>query len=105
VAEKVAGESWVSLLHLLIDNEKVVDQRFVTSCIEISKVFAAEDRFSVSSVVIDDADIAFAAEELHKRKVPFFVLAHSVSELDDAFWLSAIDGIGRKTTDLKTVLA
>jgi hypothetical protein len=105
VAEEVAGESGVQLFHLLIDKQKVVNQRFIASCVEISKIFAAEDGFSVTSVVIDDADIAVAAEEFHKRKVPFLVLAHSVGELDDAFGLSALVGIGRKTTDLKTVLA
>ena len=105
MSEEVARNSRMTLPDLFIYHQEVVYKCFITTGIEVAEVFACNHGLTVTSVVVDHAHIAVSAEELHKRKVPFLVFAHSVGELHDTFTRVASLRLGDEAADLDAVEA
>jgi len=67
---------------LLTDD--IFNHSFPSSGIHVFQVILAFHRLAMSTLIMNDADIAVTGKETHERIIVFLVVAHAVNELYDA---------------------
>ena len=85
MAEKADFQSRVLFLGPILNEKKVFDKGIGPAFEHKAQVFRAFDGFAMSTMVVDDAYPALFAEIIHKWKIAFLVLGHSVGNLENAF--------------------
>ena len=83
VPEQGQRNTGIFLPDPLIDGQDILQQGFRPSPVHVTKIFLALHALSVTALIMDDRDISFSRQILHKRNISFFMFAHTVHQLYD----------------------
>lgn len=81
---------WISLAYPFVDEANIFNHSFPSSGIHVSKIILAFHRLAMSTLIMNDADVAMTGKKMHKGIIAFFMVTHAVDELYDGSWLSFI---------------
>ena len=91
MTEKNERKSHPAVVRPAVDEADVINHRLPATFVEIAEVLDRPDAFAVSAMIVNNHCIPLRREKFHERNVPFFVLAHSVHNLEHGLRSDAVN--------------